>query len=81
MLAKFENDVIKFATGKVLVNDGMITVNPKEEDFINAGYVEVVEKRLKDKEGFYQVPKYSEKDGKIIAKYEYVELPEGDLDV
>lgn len=53
--------------------------NPRDEDFIAAGYKEVVEgKKLKEKEGFYQSPVYTEEDDKIKVSYEYKECIEDD---
>ena len=76
MLAKIVDGQIKFAGGKVLEHDGWITTNPREEDFIDAGYKPVVGERLEEKEGFYQVPEYTEEEDKIVATYHYEEIPD-----
>ena len=76
MLAKFENGNIKFAGGKLLQIDDEITVNPREEDFIRAGYKPVVGERLEEKEGFYQVAEYTDNGNEIIATYHYEEIVE-----
>lgn len=76
MLAKFIDGQIKFAGGKVLEHDGWITTNPREEDWLDAGYKPVVGERLEEKEGFYQVPEYTEEDDKIVVTYHYEELPD-----
>lgn len=76
MLAKLENCQLKIASGKVLRYDNWIVSNPREEDFIKAGYKPVEDKRLEEKEGFYQVAEYTEKEDKIVATYHYEELPD-----
>ena len=76
MLAKFIDGQIKFAGGKILEHDGNVTVNPRDEDFISVGYKPVEEHRLEEKDGFYQVPEYTEKEDKIVATYHYEELPD-----
>ena len=74
MLAKLENGILKPARGKVLKYDNIIVANPREEDFAKAGYKEVVDgERLPDKEGFYQVPVYTENENTIKISYEYQE--------
>lgn len=74
MLAKFIDGQIRFAGGKLLKHDGWITTNPREEDFIDAGYKPVEFNPLPEKEGFYQVPEYTEENDKIIVNYHYEEL-------
>lgn len=74
MLAKIIDGQIRFAGGKVLRHDGWITTNPREEDFIQAGYKPVVGEPLEEKEGFYQVPEYTEEEDKIVATYHYEEI-------
>lgn len=74
MLAKLVNGNIKFAGGKLLQIGDEITVNPREEDFLRAGYKPVVSERLPEKEGFYQVAEYTENDNEIVAIYHYEEI-------
>lgn len=74
MLAKFIDGQIRFAGGKLLKHDGWITTNPREEDFIDAGYKPVEFNPLPEKEGFYQVAEYIEEEDKIVANYHYVEI-------
>lgn len=78
MLAKFIDGKIKFAGGKVLEHDGWITTNPREEDWLKAGYKPVVGEPLEEKEGFYQVPEYTEEEDKIVATYHYEAIPDGE---
>ena len=74
MLAKFIDGQIRFAGGKLLKHDGWITSNPREEDFISAGYKPLEDNRLEEKEGFYQVAEYTEEEDKIVATYHYEEI-------
>ena len=76
MLAKFIDGQIRLAGGKLLKHDGWITTNPREEDFIGAGYKPIVGERLEEKEGFYQVAEYTEEEDKIVATYHYEEIPD-----
>ena len=55
ILAKLVDGKLKAAGGKLLEHDGWITSNPREEDFISAGYKPLEDNRLEEKEGFYQV--------------------------
>ena len=74
MLAKLIDGHIKYAGGKILIIGDEVIVNPREEDWKRAGYKEVVDNKLPDKEGFYQVPEYTEEDDKIVATYHYEEI-------
>lgn len=56
--------------------EDVFCVNPREEDWKEAGYKPVVGERLEEKEGYYQVPEYSEEDDKIVATYHYEEIPD-----
>lgn len=76
MLAKIVDGQIKFSGGKILRIDDGVIVNPREEDFERAGYKEVKDNRLKEKEGYYQVPEYSEDDEYIYINYHYEEVPD-----
>lgn len=78
MLAKLIDGQIKYAGGKILIIDDEVIVNPREEDFISAGYKPVVGEPLEEKEGFYQVPEYTEEEDKIVATYHYEEIPDGE---
>lgn len=76
MLARFIDGHIKFAGGKVIHNGDEVIVNPREEDWIRVGYKPVEGNQLPEKEGYYQVPEYSETEDKIIVNYHYEELPD-----
>ena len=76
MLAILIDGNIKYAGGKILIIGDEIIVNPREEDWKRAGYKEVVDNRLPEKEGYYQVPEYSETEENIIINYHYEEIIE-----
>ena len=58
----------------------IIVANPREEDFVKAGYKEVIDgERLEEREGYYQSPVYTEEEDKILTTYEYKEVTEDDL--
>ena len=75
-LAKLIDGRIKYAGGKTLIVGDEVIVNPREEDWLEAGYKPVVGERLEEKEGFYQVPEYTEEDDKIVVTYHYEEIPD-----
>ena len=74
MLCKLVNGQLKVASGRILVCGDLIISNPREVDFINAGYKPVEDNRLEDKEGYYQVPEYTEEEDKIVVTYHYEEI-------
>jgi hypothetical protein len=74
MLAKMINGRPLMARGKILRNGKLIISNPREEDFIEAGYKPVEDNKIADKEGFERVPEYTETEEKIIINYHYEEL-------
>ena len=76
MLAKFIDGQIRFAGGKVIHNGDEVIVNPRDEDWMRAGYKPVEFHPLPEKEGFYQVPEYTEEEDKIIVNYHYEEIPD-----
>ena len=76
MLAKLIDGQIKYAGGKILIIGDEVIVNPREEDWKRAGYKEVKDNPLPEKEGYYQVPEYSEDDEYIYINYHYEEIPD-----
>ena len=76
MLAILIDGQIKYAGGKILIIGDDVIVNPREEDWKRAGYKEVKDNPLPDKEGYYQVPDYSEDDEYIYINYHYEEIPD-----
>ena len=67
---------LKLAGGKILHIGDRVIVNPREEDWIEAGYKPVEYNPLPEKEGYYQVPDYTEEEDKIIVNYHYEEIPD-----
>lgn len=80
MLAKLENGQLKVASGKVLRYDNWVVSNPREEDFVKARYKPVEINSIPQKEGYYQVPEYTEEDDKIVVNYRYEELHNEEID-
>ena len=76
MLAILIDGNIKYAGGKILIIGDEVIVNPREEDWKRAGYKEVKNNPLPEKEGYYQVPDYSEDDEYIYINYHYEEIPD-----
>ena len=63
-----------------IIEKEIAVANPREEDWIAAGYKELEEgERLEEREGFYQVPVYTEEENKIVLTYEYREATEYDI--
>ncbi len=75
-LAKLIDGRIKYAGGKILIIDDQVIVNPREEDWLEAGYKHIVGEWLEEKEGYYQVAEYTEEDDKIVVTYHYEEIPD-----
>ena len=73
MLGKLENGVLLRDGGQVLVYEDVVVANPREEDYLKAGYKEVEDNKLEDKEGYIQVAEYTETEDKIIINYHYEE--------
>lgn len=80
MLGKLVNGNLISAHGKVLVFDDVVIANPREEDFIRAGYKDVIDgEHLPEKEGYYESPVYTD-DGEVIrTTYEYKEVLDDNL--
>jgi len=76
MLGKLVDGQLKIASGKILIIDDEVIVNPREEDWRMAGYKDIVDNKLPDKEGYYKVPEYSEDDEYIYINYHYEEIPD-----
>ena len=76
MLGKLVDGQLQIASGKILIIDDEVIVNPRDEDWIRAGYKPVEFNPLPEKEGYYQVPEYTEKKTKIIVNYHYEAIPD-----
>ena len=83
MLVKYINrDKIKEADKYGILFYGDIQViNPTDEDFIKAGYKELVEeeKPIYDEETQYIYPFYEEKENRIEKKWDIFDIPEEDI--
>lgn len=82
MLVKYiDRDRIKEADKyEVLFYDNIQVINPREEDFIKAGYKELVqeEEPIYDEETQYIFPYYEEKENRIEKKWDVFGIPEED---
>lgn len=71
MYGKLENGELKYASTVAIEDGDMIVTNPKAEDYIHAGYKEVVDNAPVDAEKEYE-PEYTEEEDKIIINYKEV---------
>lgn len=76
MLGKLFDNKLKMAYGNILKLDDEIIVNPREKDWIRSGFKVIKDNRQLDKDGYYQVPEYSEDDEYIYINYHYEEITE-----
>lgn len=76
MLGKLVDGQLKIASGKILIIGDEVIVNPREEDWRRAGYKDIIDNPLPEKEGYYQVPEYSEDEKYIYINYHYEEIPD-----
>ena len=80
MLVKYINENnIKYANNKqILKYDNKQIINPKEENFIEAGYklLEIEEEPTYNIENQYLQPYYVEQKNKTIQKWEIKEIKE-----
>ena len=75
MYGKLVNGVLKLPTKKIK-REGLLILNPTDETLALLGYKPIVHNEIKDKEGFYKQPVYSETSENIVVDYEYVEIVE-----
>jgi hypothetical protein len=73
MLGKLFNGELQRADGKILVYEGVVVANPREEDYRKAGYKDIKDNPLEEREGYIQVAEYTETEDKIIINYHYEE--------
>lgn len=80
MLVKYINEnIVKYANyGIILEYDDKQVINPKDENFIEAGYkpLEIEEEPAFNIETEYLQPYYLEQEDKIIQKWEIKEIEE-----
>ncbi|MFI3291799.1 MAG: hypothetical protein R3Y46_07980 [Opitutales bacterium] len=77
LYAKIENDKITYiSSNSNLEYDGKITINPKEEDFLNAGYQTLPESEKPENEsGYFYTSKYEIIDGQIAQTWTKIAYP------
>lgn len=80
MLGKLEDGVLLKDSGQVLVYANVVVANPREEDYRRAGYKDVEDNRLEEREGYIQVAEYTETEDKIIINYHYEEAANDDVE-
>lgn len=71
MYGKIENGELKYASTVAIIDGDMVVTNPRTEDYVHAGYKEVVENAPADAEKEYE-PEYKEEEDKIIINYKEV---------
>lgn len=71
MYGKLENGELKYASKVAIIDGGMIVTNPKEENYIHAGYKKIVDNVPEDAEKEY-TPEYKEEKDKIVINYKEV---------
>jgi len=71
MYGKLENGELKYASTVAIIDGDMVVTNPKAEDYIHAGYKEIVDNAPEDAEKEY-TPEYKEEEDKIIINYKEV---------
>ena len=71
MYGKLENGELKYASTVAIIDGDMVVTNPKDEDYIHAGYKEIIDNAQQDAEKEYE-PEYIEEEHKIIINYKEV---------
>lgn len=71
MYGKLENGELKYASTIAIIDGDMVVTNPKDEDYIHAGYKEIIDNAPQDAEKEYE-PEYTEEEDKIIINYKEV---------
>ena len=71
MYGKLENGELKYASKVAIIDGDMVVTNPKDEDYIKAGYKPIVDNPPEDAEKEYE-PEYIEEEDKIIINYKEV---------
>ena len=68
MYGKLIDGQLKYASTIAIIVDGMVITNPRPEDYINAGYKEIIFHYPEDAEQEYE-PVYTETETQIIVDY------------
>ena len=73
MYGKLVDGNLEYASTKAIIVDGMITTNPKDEDYRRTGYKLIVNNPPADydDEKEYE-PEYKEEEDKIVINYKEV---------
>ena len=80
MYAKLEDGHIKYPPQHLKEESRYIAnYNNHEEALKEDGWLEVVESQPEQRDGYYPIAHYEERDGKIIQSWEYVEVTDEDL--
>ena len=83
MIVKYidRNKVKKADKYEILTYGDIQVINPTEEDFIKAGYKELIqeEEPIYDEETQYIFPYYVEKKDRIEMNWDVFEIPEEDI--
>ena len=73
MYGKLIDNELIYASTKAIIVDGMVITNPRPEDYINAGYKEIIFHYPEDAEQEYE-PVYTETETQIIVDYRSVNV-------
>lgn len=73
--AKLINGRIEHAPKTIVLPDGRYRCNPLPEDYIQAGWKELVETPMPSKEGFYFVSSWTETETQIIKEWTEKPIP------
>lgn len=83
MLAKYKDKYnVKYANNKqILKYDDKQVINPRDEDFLGAGYKELIEteEASYNSDTEYLQVYYEEKENKIFQKYKVLKLEESEV--
>ena len=71
MYGKIEDGELKYASKVAIIDGDMVVTNPKESDYIHAGYKKIIDNSPQDAEKEY-TPEYIEEENKIIINYKEV---------
>lgn len=77
LYAKIENEkIVYISSASTLEYDGKVTINPKEEDFLNAGYQTLPESEKPENDlGYFYTSKYEIIDGQIAQTWTKIAYP------
>lgn len=82
MLVKLDenNNIVNTDDTKVLKHNNLVVINPKANDFIEAGYLPLLnnEEQPEFREGYYSIEKYknNEDNTGVLKYFEYIKIEE-----